>query len=467
MRYGITMTLKEFDEAPAAAALLDQYLPGVRKALGANPMARNLSLEKLASYAQGKIPADRLQQLDAALQELGGIADLTDAEKEKIALYQSIERADRERRGTRRESSGEEADRGMDLRTSITPGKIWLDTKGERIQAHGGQIFYEDGFYYWIGENKEHTDGGRTTSIWTWGIRIYRSRDCYNWENLGLLVPPDLTDPDSCLFPDKRVDRPHLLHNGRTGQYILWIKLSGEAACFLVMTADNLTGPYKIIREVYRPFGYEVGDFDLLEDKGTGRAYLYMDANHEAVVGMELDDDWTGVSKEVSRSYEGWKPPFTREGIAVIQRKGKLYMFTSGMTGYLPNQSDWAVADDFDAPFRPMGDPYEKDVNHTSFHSQFTQVFRVPNVEEEYIVLADRWVPDYPMDAAKADMIRRCIAARYDPEHYKATLEEMTEFSKAPQLETADTSRADYVWLPLRFEGEVPSIAWLDSWQLR
>ena len=37
------------------------------------------------------------------------------------------------------------------------PGRVWLDTDGKRIQAHGGSIFYLDGKYYWYGENKEKT----------------------------------------------------------------------------------------------------------------------------------------------------------------------------------------------------------------------------------------------------------------------------------------------------------------------
>ena len=37
------------------------------------------------------------------------------------------------------------------------PGKIWLDTNGNRIQAHGGSVMYIDGTYYWYGENKEKT----------------------------------------------------------------------------------------------------------------------------------------------------------------------------------------------------------------------------------------------------------------------------------------------------------------------
>lgn len=38
---------------------------------------------------------------------------------------------------------------------SFHPGQPWLDTNGKRIHAHGGSIFYENGRYYWYGENKE------------------------------------------------------------------------------------------------------------------------------------------------------------------------------------------------------------------------------------------------------------------------------------------------------------------------
>ena len=34
---------------------------------------------------------------------------------------------------------------------SIRPGQVWLDTNGNRIQAHGGSIIYVDGVYYWYG----------------------------------------------------------------------------------------------------------------------------------------------------------------------------------------------------------------------------------------------------------------------------------------------------------------------------
>ena len=92
---------------------------------------------------------------------------------------------------------------------SIRPGKVWMDTKGKRIQAHGGSMIYENGFYYWYGEDKTFTR--KKGKLWTWGINIYRSRDLYNWEDLGHIVEPVLDDKKSVFHPNRRMDRPHII----------------------------------------------------------------------------------------------------------------------------------------------------------------------------------------------------------------------------------------------------------------
>ena len=111
---------------------------------------------------------------------------------------------------------------------SFHPGQVWLDTNGKRIHAHGGSILYENGRYYWYGENKEKTTG--ENGIWHWGIRCYVSDDLYNWEDLGLIIPPEPDDPASTLHPSRCVDRPHILHNACTGKYVCWLKVRRHAA---------------------------------------------------------------------------------------------------------------------------------------------------------------------------------------------------------------------------------------------
>ncbi|MEJ8744514.1 hypothetical protein WKT07_13945 [Mediterraneibacter sp. HCN-7094] len=149
----------------------------------------------------------------------------------------------------------------MSEKKMIYPGEIMLDTEGKRIQAHGAGMIYENGTYYWYGENKEFTTG--KDEIWTWGIRFYSSKDLVNWKDEGLVIQPDIEDKGSSLHPSKHVDRPHILYNKKTQKYVCWVKLSEEDGYFLIMTSENLLGPYKMEKDHFHPFDTSVGDFDL------------------------------------------------------------------------------------------------------------------------------------------------------------------------------------------------------------
>lgn len=126
---------------------------------------------------------------------------------------------------------------------SFRPGQLWLDTKGERIQAHGGSILAVGGTYYWYGENKECTTG--TDDTWHWGVRCYASHDLYNWEDRGVIVPPEPDDPESPLHPAAYMDRPHILYCAHTGRFVAWLKIMGHPSFFYVLSAQTITGPYR------------------------------------------------------------------------------------------------------------------------------------------------------------------------------------------------------------------------------
>ena len=124
---------------------------------------------------------------------------------------------------------------------SIKPGQIILDTNGKPIQAHGFQIFQKDGTYYWYGENKEFTTRG--SHVWTYGIRCYKSKDFYNWEDCGLIIKPDTVNPLSPLHYTQTLDRPHIIFCKRTGKYVCWIKSMDEDGYFVILQADDFLGP--------------------------------------------------------------------------------------------------------------------------------------------------------------------------------------------------------------------------------
>lgn len=346
---------------------------------------------------------------------------------------------------------------------SIKPGQTWLDTDGKKIEAHAGAIYFENDTYYWYGENKEFTDGIKP--IWTWGIKCYSSKDLYNWTDLGYLVDPDPDNEDAAFYVNNRADRPHIIYNEKTKKYVMWVKFSGERACFAVLTSDTLVGKYCLIKMDFRPHGLKAGDFDLVKDEETKKAYIYFDGDHTGINCIELTDDYLDVTDVKTLHFDGLYPPFVREAPAHLFHNNKHYLLTSGLTGYLPNPSEAAVADNYHGPFTVMGDPHVNDESSASFNSQISFIFKHPK-KDLFIALADRWVSEYPMTKEKYEILKRAIASRFDPDKYSATMEERMSIKDMPMLASANTSKAEYVWLPIEWKDDMPIIRWYNEWKI-
>lgn len=353
---------------------------------------------------------------------------------------------------------------------SFRPGMPWLDTEGKRIQAHGGSVFFEDGVYYWYGENKERTIGDG--SVWHWGVRCYASTDLYNWTDLGLIIPPDVDGADSPLHPSSMADRPHIIHNRRTGAYVCWIKVmepDGRQRS-TILVAERLLGPYTIVRTGLRPLGMDAGDFDLAV-AADGKAYYYFERVHSETICADLTDDYTDVTGYYSTHFPHSGPPFTREATAHFIRGGRHYLLTSGTTGYLPNPSQIAVSDTWHGPYRVLGDPHVDDTTHTSYHSQISSVFKVQGHDDLYIAVADRWAPGH-MDLRYVDYATRFMRWSGQQTRADETIDGTPNDDGMRQLDRysdlrLNTSQADYVWLPITFDhDDRPVIAWHNEWKI-
>lgn len=356
-------------------------------------------------------------------------------------------------------------------RTSFRPGQPWTDTAGKLIQAHGGAVIVVDGAFYWYGENKEFTTGKTATE--SWGIRLYRSLDLYNWDDLGVLIPPDTDNPRSSLGSEIFPERPHILYNQQTKTFVCWIKVRGVGPEYrLVLTSDKITGPYTIAKDKLRPAGMVAGDFDMTVSPDDGKAYIYFEHVHKEVVCADLTDDYLGTTGNYSTHFPR-KVPFVREGLTYFSRNGRHYLASSGMSGYYPNPSEIAVADMYHGPFELLGDLHPSDISRSSFNSQISQVFKHPRKKDLYIALADRWLPDLSGDPAfeSGQSYARLISglakamATTTPRQVPDR-DEINVIKRVAALRRINTSISSYVWLPLRFEGDRPTIAWRDEWSL-
>ena len=339
------------------------------------------------------------------------------------------------------------------LTDAIRPGEVWNDTSGNRIHAHGGSIITVDGVFYWYGENKERSTPG--SGIWHWGVRCYSSTDLINWDDRGLIIDPEPDDLESPLHPTAGVDRPHIIYNERTGKFVCWLKVmsKGSVQRSTVLVSDSILGPYTTVNTWLRPLSMSAGDFDLVVDPHDGKGYYYFERVHSEMIVADLTEDYTNVTGYYSTHFPQPQPPHVREAPAYFSRNQKHYLITSGTTGYYPNPSQTAVAPGYHGPYTILGDPHPSDASRTSFHSQISSIFKHPGKRDLYIALGDRWLPRYLDDSSRAIAeFERHFAPGMDGD------EPMEEFAYV------DSSIADYVWLPIRFEGEVPVIEWRDSW---
>ena len=356
----------------------------------------------------------------------------------------------------------------MEKYNAFHPGKPWFDTEGKRIQAHGGSVIYVDGTYYFYGENKEKTDG--KSDIWHWGVRCYSSKDLYNWTDLGVIIPPDLEDETSPLHPSQGMDRPHIIYNEKTKKFVCWLKImrKGDIQNEAVLVADKITGPYEMVQREIFPLGMNAGDFDLVVAP-DGKAYYYFEKVHTETICADLTEDYTDVTGNYTSHFKHPHPPYVREATAHFTYNGKQYLITSGTTGYLPNPSEVAVADSYHGPFKVLGNPHRNDESDTSFHSQISSVFKVPGKKNLYIACADRWLPE-KMDfkyEEYAEWYNMMFTPGRDEEKFNAYCK------KFGGDIGSNTSIADYVWLPLKFEepsDEHPDgmvyIDWMDEWKI-
>lgn len=350
------------------------------------------------------------------------------------------------------------------IMNSFKPGRVWLDTDGVPIQAHGGSIIVVNNVFYWYGENKEKTTG--QNNIWHWGVRCYSSKDLYNWHNEGIIIPPDLDDHDSPLNPVSMMDRPHILFNKKRKKFVAWLKImaeKGKRAGFTIMEANHILGPYRMINSHLNPHGLDVGDFDLTIDPESSKGYLISQKPHNFIYISELNEDFTNVIGSYTVNFKHSAPPFAREAPASFYRKGNYYLFTSGTTGYFPNPTEMAISNKINGIYKTLGSPHINDRSNTSFGSQISSVFKFPG-KDIYIALADRWISNVNERLGfKSGKFEKDIQDKFekifDPNHKFAFTEEDQKDIRV------NTSKSTYIWLPIIFEKDKPLIEWSNEWK--
>jgi len=297
---------------------------------------------------------------------------------------------------------------------SFSPARIWNDTDGKPIEAHGGGMFYENGTYYWFGE---HGTPGRTKI----GVMCYSSKDLYNWQNEGVALSLAYNDPNHDLAVGCALERPKVIYNAATKKHVMWfhLELKGQgydAARSGVAVSNNITGPYTFVQS-FRPNKSMARDMTLFVDD-DGKAYqFYASEDNQTMHVSLLSDDYLRPGGKFKRIFIGR----SMEAPAVFKHQGRYYFIGSGCTAYAPNAARSAVATSIWGPWKEIGNPCVGKNADKTFLSQSTFVFPVAGKSGAFIFMADQW------------------------NVYE---------NKGPR----------YVWLPVHFEEGRVVLRWMNEW---
>ncbi|WP_236703569.1 AbfB domain-containing protein [Paenibacillus xylanivorans] len=264
---------------------------------------------------------------------------------------------------------------------TITNGSDWLDTAGNPIQANSGNILKVGSTYYWYGE---HAVGGKFDSV-----NVYTSTDLKNWTFSNAI----LTKDSATELASSKIERPKVIYNASTKQYVLWAHYENGTDYNLgrVAVATSSTPNGKFTYEgSFRPLNYESRDMTVFVDTdGTGYLVTASRKNggaNDTMAIFKMNASYTGVE-----SFVGWQfENAYREAPAVVKKGNRYYLFTSQAAGWYPNQGAYATASSMTGTWSALT-PYG---NPSAFGSQIHDIATITgNNTTSYIYMGDRWNP--------------------------------------------------------------------------
>ena len=267
----------------------------------------------------------------------------------------------------------------------------WTDTAGNPISCHDGGITRVSDTFYWYGTSyKGNPKGlyGRKAAHLQNGFNCYSSKNLVAWKYEGVC----LKFPKDGWLSKGTSHRPNVLRNGKSGKYVMWFFCTGAtppqhpAATLAVAVADAPTGPFRFVGQ--RNSAEEHGwaqDLGLFQDY-DGKGYLVYEDGHWNIRVDLLADDYLSTSGKTTIALKSGQRSRRHEGAALIRYKGKCIAAGSGVDGWNPTDTSYAVADAPLGPYHEMGLMSEK----KTWSSQISNFVYIAESDKVF-AMCDQW----------------------------------------------------------------------------
>jgi hypothetical protein len=313
--------------------------------------------------------------------------------------------------------------------TDITPGQIWPDNNGIHINAHGGGILFFNGLYYWHGEyniigkaEKDTSDGG---------VACYTSSDLINWNNAGLVLSVDYNNLNSDIAYGCIFERPKVVFNEKTRKFVAFFKLfprgEGYTTAYVgVAVANSPLGPFTYSHKFLGCHSVNgSGDFAMFKDEDGSLYHLTVQKPVRDIYIAKMSDDYLLPEGDYTTLKD---IQVSTEAPAMIKRNGVYHLFGSASAGWAPTAPRYYTATNLMGPWtkqlNPLAgfNPLENLGAEKTFGGQSTFIFPIQDKVDSFVMMMDVWKPEKASDGR-------------------------------------------YIWLPIKFTGDLLQIKWMDKWR--
>ena len=264
----------------------------------------------------------------------------------------------------------------------------WSDMAGQPISAHEHFVGRFGGTFYWYGTSYKGNPLGQCGlegAALQNGFNVYCSTNLVDWVYLGAC----LNFPKTGFGSEGTSHRPCVLYNKRTKKYVMWYFYFRKYPDVMLTpaSADNPAGPFVIhgLRKSGEAHGW-AQDLGAFQDS-DGKAYLVYDDGHRNLRVDLLTEDYLNTTRRsVIALAAGSGSGQQYEGAAMAKYKGKYIVAGSGVMGWNPTETTYAVAD---APLGPYSAPRQMSEKWT-WKSQISNFLYVSETDT-LIALCDQW----------------------------------------------------------------------------
>ena len=276
------------------------------------------------------------------------------------------------------------------LSGALAQGIAFMDTDGQRVNAHGGGIIREGDTFYLHGEMFSSTSTDNNFI----GFSMYSSKDLATWKNEGVILPQQASGE---LGPNRKGERPHIVKCPSTGEFVLYAHAASEDYQtdreVVYATSASVNGQYAYKGPLKNASGTIAAHSDMSAYADDTGAYVLTESGHVYTLAADChswvsDKSYSAVNGDSGGS----------ESPTVFKAGNTYYWIGSYKTGWRANNNFYSTAPAMSGPWTyqgfiaPVADPNDELSDERTWLTQSTWVQPVTGCQGTvYVYWGDHW----------------------------------------------------------------------------